>query len=245
MNVEPFGSGVIILKKKILIIEDDQAISQMVSDSLSREDYLITAVYDGEEALDVMSREQDFDLILLDLMLPKVDGLECLRVIRLNSVVPILIMSAKGDDVDKALGLGMGADDYISKPFSMIELIARIKALIRRTTNYSTEITNKQEHIITVGDLVVDLNAYAVTKNGENLKLTATEFNIFSLFLNKPNQVFTKEQLYNLVWQAEYVQDMNVINVHIRRLREKIEEDPSNPKYIQTLWGIGYRLGEF
>ena len=245
MNVEPFGSGVIILKKKILIIEDDQAISQMVSDSLSREDYLITAVYDGQEALDVMSREQDFDLILLDLMLPKVDGLECLRVIRLNSVVPILIMSAKGDDVDKALGLGMGADDYISKPFSMIELIARIKALIRRTTNYSTEITNKQEHIITVGDLVVDLNAYTVNKNGENLKLTATEFNIFSLFLNKPKQVFTKEQLYNLVWQAEYVQDMNVINVHIRRLREKIEEDPSNPKYVQTLWGIGYRMGEF
>ncbi|MER2127950.1 response regulator transcription factor [Solibacillus sp.] len=245
MNVAPFRSGVFILKKKILIIEDDQAISQMVSDSLSREDYLITAVYDGEEALDVMSREQDFDLILLDLMLPKVDGLECLRMIRLNSVVPILIMSAKGDDVDKALGLGMGADDYISKPFSMIELIARIKALIRRTTNYSTEITNKQEHIIRVGDLVVDLNAYAVTKNGENLKLTATEFNIFCLFLNRPKQVFTKEQLYNLVWQAEYVQDMNVINVHIRRLREKIEEDPSNPKYVQTLWGIGYRMGEF
>ena len=245
MNVEPFGSGVIILKKKILIIEDDQAISQMVSDSLSREDYLITAVYDGEEALDVMSREQDFDLILLDLMLPKVDGLECLRVIRLNSVVPILIMSAKGDDVDKALGLGMGADDYISKPFSMIELIARIKALIRRTTNYSTEITNKQEHIITVGDLVVDLNAYTVNKNGEKLKLTATEFNILSLFLTKPKQLFTKEQLYNLVWQAEYVQDMNVINVHIRRLREKIEDDPSNPKYVQTIWGIGYRLGEF
>ena len=178
-------------------------------------------------------------------MLPKVDGLECLRVIRLNSVVPILIMSAKGDDVDKALGLGMGADDYISKPFSMIELIARIKALIRRTTNYSTEITNKQEHIITVGDLVVDLNAYTVNKNGEKLKLTATEFNILSLFLTKPKQLFTKEQLYNLVWQAEYVQDMNVINVHIRRLREKIEDDPSNPKYVQTIWGIGYRLGEF
>ena len=245
MNVAPFGSGVIILNKKILIIEDDQAISQMVSDSLSREDYLITAVYDGEEALDVMSREQDFDLILLDLMLPKVDGLECLRMIRLNSVVPILIMSAKGDDVDKAVGLGMGADDYISKPFSMIELIARIKALIRRTTNYATEISNKQENIIKVGDLVVDMEGYAVKKNGKNLKLTATEFNMLILFLTKPKQVFTKEQLYNLVWEAEYVQDMNVINVHIRRLREKIEEDPSNPKYIQTLWGIGYRLGEF
>ena len=228
-----------------MIIEDDQAISQMVSDSLSREDYLITTVFDGEEALEVLTREKDFDLILLDLMLPKVDGLECLRVIRLNSIVPILIMSAKGDDVDKAVGLGMGADDYISKPFSMIELIARIKALIRRTTNYTTEISNKRENTIKVGDLVVDMEGYAVKKNGKNLKLTATEFNMLILFLTKPKQVFTKEQLYNLVWQAEYVQDMNVINVHIRRLREKIEEDPSNPKYIQTLWGIGYRLGEF
>ena len=233
------------MKKKILIIEDDQAISQMVSGSLLREDYLISTVFDGEEALAVMKREQDFDLILLDLMLPKVDGLECLRAIRVNSTVPVLIMSAKGDDVDKAVGLGMGADDYISKPFSMIELIARIKALIRRTTSYTNEISNKQETIIKVGDLVVDLEGYAVKKNGENLKLTATEFNILSLFLTKPKQVFTKEQLYNLVWQADYVQDMNVINVHIRRLREKIEEDPSNPKYIQTLWGIGYRLGEF
>ena len=238
-------NGVFILKKQILIIEDDHTINQMVSDSLAREDYIITSAFDGEEAINVITGEQSFDLILLDLMLPKVDGLECLRMIRLNSIVPVLIMSAKGDDVDKALGLGMGADDYISKPFSMIELIARIKALIRRTTNYSAEISNKQENIIRVGDLVVDLKGYAVNKNGKNLKLTATEFNILNLLLTKPKQVFTKEQLYNLVWNAEYVQDMNVINVHIRRLREKIEDDPSNPKYIQTLWGIGYRLGEF
>ncbi len=233
------------MEKKILIIEDDQAISKLVSDSLTREGYLITTVFDGEEALEVLTREKDFDLLLLDLMLPKVDGLECLRAIRQNSIVPILIMSAKGDDVDKALGLGMGADDYISKPFSMIELIARIKALIRRTINYSTEISNTKETIIKIGDLVVDMEGYTVKKNGVNLKLTATEFNILNLFIKKPKQVYTKEQLYNLVWQAEYVQDMNVINVHIRRLREKIEDDPSNPKYIQTLWGIGYRLGEF
>lgn len=228
-----------------MIIEDDQAISKLVSDSLTREGYIITTVFDGEEALEVLTREKDFDLLLLDLMLPKVDGLECLRAIRQNSIVPILIMSAKGDDVDKALGLGMGADDYISKPFSMIELIARIKALIRRTINYSTEISNTKETIIKIGDLVVDMEGYTVKKNGVNLKLTATEFNILNLFIKKPKQVYTKEQLYNLVWQAEYVQDMNVINVHIRRLREKIEDDPSNPKYIQTLWGIGYRLGEF
>lgn len=228
-----------------MIIEDDQAISKLVSDSLTREGYLIITVFDGEEALEVLTREKDFDLLLLDLMLPKVDGLECLRAIRQNSIVPILIMSAKGDDVDKALGLEMGADDYIAKPFSMIELIARIKALIRRTTNYSTEISNTKENIIKIGDLVVDREGYTVKKGGVNLKLTATEFNILNLFLKKPKQVYTKEQLYNLVWQAEYVQDMNVINVHIRRLREKIEDDPSNPKYIQTLWGIGYRLGEF
>jgi len=228
-----------------MIIEDDRAISQMVSGSLSREGYSITAVYDGEEALEVLQRENDFNLILLDLMLPKIDGLECLRVIRLNSIVPILIMSAKGDAVDKALGLGMGADDYIAKPFSMIELVARIKALIRRTAQYSAEISNQQSNVIKIGDLIVDREGYSVKKNGINLKITATEFNILNLFISKPKKVYTKAQLYNLVWHEEYMQDMNVINVHIRRLREKIEDNPSNPKYIQTLWGIGYRLGEF
>lgn len=233
------------MKSKILIVEDDKSINKMVSESLTKEGYAVTSVFDGEEALKVLDNEKDFDLILLDLMLPKIEGIECLRVIRLDSLVPILIMSAKDEDVDKAIGLGIGADDYISKPFSMIELVARIKALIRRITHYKKEILNKTNNIIEVGDLVVDVESYSVKKNGDYLKLTATEFSILRLFVTKPNHVYTKSQLYNLVWQDNYVQDMNVINVHIRRLREKVEDDPSNPKYIKTLWGIGYRLGEF
>lgn len=231
------------MNNKILIIEDDHAISDMVRNHLIKEGFSISAAYDGEEALNLLRMEGSFDLILLDLMLPKIDGLECLRIIRQSHLVPILIMSAKDDDVDKALGLGMGADDYISKPFSMIELLARIKALIRRTSHYAKEMLNDKQSV-TVGDLVIDFEGYTVKKHHKFIKLTAIEFKILQLFVTRPKQVFTKEQLYELVWQAEYVQDMNVINVHIRRLREKIEDDPSSPKYIQTIWGIGYRLGE-
>lgn len=228
-----------------MLVEDDHSISKMVTDRLSKEGYEVTPVYDGEEALKVLEEEKDFDLILLDLMLPKINGIECLRVIRMNSLVPVLIMSAKDEDVDKALGLGFGADDYITKPFSLIELTARIQALIRRSTHYVTKPIHKKNTMMKVGDLVLDLDGYSVKKNDKVVKLTATEFNILKLFITKPTHVYTKSQLYNLVWQEDYMQDMNVINVHIRRLREKIEDNPSDPKYIKTLWGIGYRLGEF
>ncbi|MEW9503023.1 response regulator transcription factor [Jeotgalibacillus marinus] len=227
---------------KILIVEDDQSISEMVSESLKKEGYEVSVVFDGEEALTLFDNKE-FDLILLDLMLPKIDGIECLKLIRSKSVVPVLIISAKDEDVDKALGLGFGADDYISKPFSMIELKARVKALIRRTTHYKSDAIKKQD-TIKIGDLVVDMNSYSVKKFDNYLQLTAKEFNILKLFITNPTHVYTKAQLYNLVWQEEYFKDMNVINVHIRRLREKIEDDPSNPTYIKTLWGIGYRLGE-
>lgn len=228
----------------ILLVEDDRAISKMVGDSLSKEGYTVLSVYDGEEALRLFNEKKNVDLILLDLMLPSIDGLEYLRMIRLHSYVPVLIMSAKDEPVDKALGLRLGADDYIAKPFSLIELTARVNALIRRTTSYrKSEATNK-DTIKQVGDLVIDLESYSVKKYDQEIKLTAKEFGILRLLVSKPTQAFTKEQLYQLVWQEEYVQDMNVINVHIRRLREKVEDEPSNPKYIKTLWGIGYRLGE-
>lgn len=228
----------------ILLVEDDRAISKMVGESLSKEGYTVLSVYDGEEALRLFNEKKNVDLILLDLMLPSIDGLECLRMIRLHSYVPVLIMSAKDEPVDKALGLRLGADDYIAKPFSLIELTARVNALIRRTTSYrKSEATNK-DTIKQVGDLVIDLESYSVKKYDQEIKLTAKEFGILRLLVSKPTQAFTKEQLYQLVWQEEYVQDMNVINVHIRRLREKVEDEPSNPKYIKTLWGIGYRLGE-
>jgi DNA-binding response OmpR family regulator len=229
-----------------MIVEDDLSISDMVNDSLTKEGYEVKTAYDGEEALQ-MFYSQNFDLILLDLMLPKIDGMECLKVIRSKSMIPILIMSAKGEDVDKALGLGFGADDYIAKPFSLIELKARIQAIIRREDHYTRarnhDLFNREE-VIKIGDLVVDLTNFSVKKFDKELKLTAKEFSILKLFITKPDHVYTKSQLYNLVWREEYYGDENVINVHIRRLRGKIEDDPSTPKYIKTLWGIGYKLGE-
>lgn len=233
------------MNHKILLVEDDDAIRKMVGESLSKEGYSILAASDGKEALHIFTEEKDIDLILLDLMLPHVDGLECLRIIRTHSFVPVLIMSAKDEPVDKALGLRLGADDYIAKPFSTIELTARVNALIRRTTSYRVSQSTDKDSVKRVGDLVIDLESYSVKKFDQDLKLTAKEFAILKLLITKPTQAFTKEQLYYLVWQEEYVQDMNVINVHIRRLREKIEDEPSNPRYIKTLWGIGYRLGEF
>lgn len=237
------------LNHRIMLVEDDQFISDMVNESLTKEGYEVKAVFDGEEALELFN-SQEFDVILLDLMLPKIDGMECLRIIRKKSMIPVLILSAKGEDVDKALGLGFGADDYISKPFSIIELIARIKAIIRRESHYtratSQEINEiNREEVIKIGNLIVDMSSFSVKKHDKDLNLTLKEFNILKLFISKPAHVYTKSQIYNLVWQEEYYGDENVINVHIRRLREKIEDDPSNPKYIKTLWGIGYKLGEF
>ena len=233
------------MKNRILLIEDDVSISELIQTQLIKEGFDMSCVYDGEQALEAFS-EKSFDMILLDLMLPKLDGIEILKIIRAQSTVPVLIMSAKDGDLDKALGLGFGADDYLSKPFSMIELTARVKANIRRAQQYSAPVTPaKNQDNIHIGELSLNTNNYTVYKNENEIKLTAKEFRILQLFMTHPKKVFTKAQLYHLVWQEDYYGDTNVINVHMRRLREKIEDDPSTPKYIQTLWGIGYKLGEF
>ncbi|ERK30976.1 response regulator transcription factor [Clostridium intestinale] len=226
------------MNNKILIIEDDVAISDMVKNYLIKEGFSVTTAFDGEEGV-VKFLNDDFDLIILDLMLPKLDGLDTMKIIRNKSSVPILIMSAKGSDVEKAVGLELGADDYIAKPFSMIEISARIKAAIRRATKYSS---NKEENIVKIKDITVDLDSFLVSKNGQNIQLTSKEFDILKLFVKNPNRVFTKAQIYSFAWKEEYYGDENVINVHMRRLREKIEDDPSKPEYIKTLWGIGYKL---
>jgi len=226
---------------KILIVEDDIAISEMVRNYLIKDGFIVTTVFDGEEAI-LKYLNCDFDLILLDLMMPKLDGIETLKIIREKSSVPILIMSAKDSDVDKAIGLGLGADDYIAKPFSMIEFSARIKAAIRRSTKYSNNEKKEQEVVMKVGMLTIDVGNFLVSKNNQAIALTSKEFDILKLFIQNPNRVFTKAQIYSFIWKDEYFGDENVINVHIRRLREKIEEDPSNPQYIKTLWGIGYKL---
>ncbi|WP_439874219.1 response regulator transcription factor [Bacillus mycoides] len=223
----------------ILLVEDDISIQEMVEKYLIKEGFQVTIASDGEEGVQAFFKSS-FDLVILDIMMPKLDGLEVVRIIREKSAVPILMMSAKDTDVDKAVGLGLGADDYICKPFSMIELAARVKAGIRRSTKYSA--TEETEKMIQIGDLAIDPINFTVEKNGKPLKLTLKEFEILKLFVKNQNRVFTKAQIYTLVWNEEYYGDDNVINVHMRRLREKIESDPSNPEYIKTLWGIGYKL---
>lgn len=231
------------MEGNLLIIEDDHAISDMVADYLAKEGYQSTVVHDGEQALRQFASDR-YDLVLLDLMLPKLNGLEILRRIREQSQVPILILSAKDGEVDKALGLRFGADDYIAKPFSLIELAARVEASIRRATQYSNPDHGNESQLLSAGDLVVDPGNFKVLKRNKEIKLTAKEFQILKLFVQHPTRVFTKAMIYQLVWKEEYYGDDNVINVHMRRLREKIEDDPSHPRYVCTLWGIGYRLGE-
>lgn len=232
------------MNDRILLIEDDTSISEMVENYLKKEGFIITTAFNGEEGL-YKFLNNSFDLIILDIMMPKLDGMEVMRIVREKSLIPILIMSAKDSDVDKAVGLGLGADDYIAKPFSMVELSARVKAALRRANQYSNSDKREEVKIINVNDLTIDLQNYLVTKNGENLQLTSKEFEILKLFALNPKRVFTKTQIYSSIWNDDYLGDENVINVHMRRLREKIENNPSQPEYIKTLWGIGYKLGEF
>lgn len=231
------------MQHKLLIVEDDASIVEMVSDYLSREGFYVVTATNGEEGMAKFTSDT-YDMMIVDLMMPKLDGFEMIKLVRERSAIPILIMSAKDSDVDKALGLGFGADDYIAKPFSMIEISARIKAAIRRATKYVQIDAVKpmpEQNVIQVGQLLIDLDNYLVQKQEETMKLTSKEFDILKLFVTNPNRVFTKAQIYGFVWNDEYYGDENVINVHIRRLREKIEDDPSNPTYIKTLWGIGYK----
>lgn len=232
------------MPKRILLVEDDMEISQIIESHLKQENYNVRVALDGEEASAFINMEQ-FDLILLDLMLPKVNGMDVLKQIREKSIVPVLIISAKGSDLDKALGLGFGADDYLSKPFSMIELTARVQAAIRRATQYiPTENHPTAQQRISYKDVSLDLHTFSAEVRGRNVQLTSKEFHILKLFLTHQTRVFTKEQIYQLIWGDDYFGNENVINVHIRRLREKIEDDPSTPQYIRTIWGIGYKLGE-
>lgn len=228
----------------ILVVEDDREINMLISRYLRKEGYNISSALNGKEALIEFSKRA-YHMIILDLMLPEIDGMEVMRRIRDKSTMPILILSAKGEEMDKVLGLGLGADDYMTKPFSIMELVARVKAQLRRNIyfNKSSEEENRNE-ALSHGDIKLDLKSYIAVKNGHDIKLTAKEFEILKLFLTDRNRVFTKSQIFNKVWGQDYMSDENTVMVHIRRLREKIEDDPSKPQYIQTVWGIGYKLGE-
>ncbi|KPU44197.1 transcriptional regulatory protein YycF [Oxobacter pfennigii] len=224
--------------EKILVIEDEQEISDLISDYLEINNYKVYRAYNGNEGLEIFNSSNP-DLIILDLMLPGIDGFELCKKIRKQSSIPIIILSARREDVDKVLGLGLGADDYVTKPFSPSELIARIKAQLRRSM-MNTD--SRQDHIMDFGRLKIDLKGYNVLLNGEQLLLPAKEFELLSFLATNAGQVFTKEQLFNNIWGFDDFGDINTVTVHIRRLREKIEENPSNPKLIVTVWGVGYKF---
>lgn len=226
--------------KKVLIIEDEKSISDIVKFNLTKEGFSVDTAYDGKEGLD-KALTGNPDLILLDVMLPTIDGFEICKRVREKSTVPIIMVTAKEEEVDKVLGLELGADDYITKPFGMRELIARIKANIRRTNfadaaNVGSDPNNVQEF----GNLVIDMNRYEVRKNETPLELTLREFELLKYLAEREDKVFSREQLLEEVWGYEYYGDIRTVDVTVRRLREKLEDDSSNPKYIMTKRGVGY-----
>lgn len=229
-------------KYKILLVEDDIEIRELLENFLVDENYEVVCAADGEEACRKFD-SASFSLVLLDLMIPKISGMDVMQHIRKNSVVPIIIVSAKDSETDKSLGLGLGADDYMTKPFSVVEVLARIRANIRRTTQYDNA-SIVAPSMLTAGDLIMNLSDYTLLKKGKRVELTAKEFEILKLLLQNPKKVYTKEQIYSLVWNDAYCGDENAVNVHISRLRNKIEDDTRNPRYVLTVWGIGYKLGD-
>lgn len=224
----------------VLIVEDDKEINNLICDALKKEGYNIIQAFDGREAIEKYS--DSIQLVILDLMLPYIDGIEILRKIRDRSRIPVIILSAKDEETDRVIGLSMGADDYIIKPFFIRELIARVKAQLRRYTDYSGN--DNQNTILEHNELKLDVLNLKVFKDDKELNLRPKEFEILKLFLSNPNRIFTKAQIFNSVWENEYLSDDNTVMVHIKRLRNKIEDDTNNPKYILTVWGIGYKLGD-
>lgn len=228
---------------KILFIEDDPEIREMLTQYLQVENFEVVCAADGQEACDKFDAD-GYSIVLLDLMIPKVSGMDVLQFIRSRSTVPVIIISARDTDLDKTLGLGLGADDYITKPFSVTEVLARIKANIRRSTQYAAPRQEQAPSRLACGGLMMNLDDYTVMKDGAVIELTAKEFDILKLLLKNPKKVYTKAQIYSLIWNDAYMGDENAVNVHISRLRTKIEDNPRDPRYILTVWGIGYKLGE-
>lgn len=225
------------MSKKVLVVDDEKLIVKGIRFSLEQDGMSVECAYDGEEALN-MAKENEYDIILLDIMLPKLTGLEVCQQIREFSNVPIVMLTAKGEDMDKILGLEYGADDYITKPFNILEVKARIKVIMRRTKKQEQE--DEKSKMITVGELKLDCEGRRVFISGKEINLTAKEFDVLELLVHNPNKVYSRESLLNIVWGYEYPGDVRTVDVHIRRLREKIEENPSEPRYVHTKWGVGY-----
>ena len=224
------------MAKKVLVVDDEKLIVKGIRFSLEQDGMEVDCAYDGEEALEYATNN-NYDIILLDIMLPKMNGFEVCQHIREFSDVPIIMLTAKGDDMDKILGLEYGADDYMTKPFNILELKARIKAIIRRSSSKEAQ---EQPKVYSFNGLSIDTDSRRAYINNEEVNLTAKEFDLLELLMLHPNKVYGREELLNIVWGYDYPGDVRTVDVHIRRLREKIEDTPSNPKYIHTKWGVGY-----
>lgn len=226
------------MAKRVLVVDDEKLIVKGIRFSLEQDGMEVDCAYDGEEALEAV-KKKEYDVVLLDVMLPKFTGFEVCQQIREFSNIPIIMLTAKGDDMDKILGLEYGADDYITKPFNILEVKARIKAIIRRS---SKNVSNSSADLkqVSFGDMKIDCENRRVYIGNKEVNLTAKEFDLLELLVFNPNKVYSRENLLNIVWGYDYPGDVRTVDVHIRRLREKIETNPSEPKYIHTKWGVGY-----
>ena len=223
---------------KILVVDDEKNLVKGMKFNLENEGYEVECAYDGTSALE-LAREGRFDLILLDVMMPEMDGLEACMKIREFSNVPIIMLTAKSEDADKLMGFECGADDYLTKPFNILELKARVRALLRRAGMAAQKQGGGR---LSMGHITLDVDARAAWKDGKSVDLTAKEFDLMELLLRNPGRVYSRENLLNVVWGYEYAGDYRTVDVHVRRLREKLELDPANPEYILTKWGVGYYL---
>jgi len=222
---------------KILVVDDEKLLVKGIKFNLENEGYQIDAAYDGLEAVE-LARSGNYDLIILDVMMPELDGLEACMRIREFSTIPIIMLTARGEDMDKIIGFEYGADDYITKPFNILELKARVRALLRR----SALVSNVTGAVLTIGHIKIDTERRVALKNDEQVELTVKEFDVFELLSKNPGRVYSRETLLNIVWGYEYQGDSRTVDVHIRRLREKLEENPAEPEYIMTKWGVGYYI---
>lgn len=228
----------IIMSSRVLVVDDEKLIVKGIKFSLEQDDMEVDCAYDGEEALE-LARKTEYDMVLLDIMLPKMDGYDVCRKIREFSNMPIVMLTAKGEDMDKILGLEYGADDYITKPFNILEVKARIKAIMRRTSVIDDNSLINGD-VINSGDVSIDIQRRIVKIKGQEIKLTAKEFDMLLLLVGNPGKVYNREALLKTIWGDDYPGDERTVDVHIRRLREKVEANPKEPRYIHTKWGSGY-----
>ncbi|MCR4616829.1 MAG: response regulator transcription factor [Lachnospiraceae bacterium] len=226
------------MSKKVLVVDDEKLIVKGIKFSLEQDEMEVDCAYDGEEALKLL-KENEYDIVLLDLMLPKIGGYEVCQQLREFSQVPVIMLTAKGDDMDKILGLEYGADDYVTKPFNILEVKARIKAILRRVDQKKPAVEAQSNELVS-GRIRLDLEGKRTFIGNEEISLTSKEFEVLEILMRNPDRVYTRDNLMNLVWGTDYPGDVRTVDVHIRRLREKIEKDSGNPMYVHTKWGVGY-----